>query len=413
MSSCTLKGKVFYYTLLEGLFRVHPRKGITGIIVCYNLPPNDTRLFSLFDTPYDLYNFIQTFPPEERHFFEVIPGEWRQKAHFDVDVDLSKQEGFPVTPRDANDLVTKRDEIVTFRDNLTKKLTTCISKVLSSLGVDLRDIRIYSSHSTKKLSLHIIVTSFACLTAQAAKRLYRYVVKHMPIELGEFVDPKVYSVLQQFRLLGSCKHGTDRVKRLMKAWYFDDIRIEGCHPYTDYDQFVESLVTWGMTDLKLFPELPEEEISTFKASGDIQIGSLDGEMIAFIVDKVNGETPYVAFRKISGNCIQLTRKRASFCEICQRVHEHESPFIICREDKFTGAINVLYYCGRNKQNIHLLTINKTVSELESPRESTPDLMPASNHTVAPEKRKIVKKCTPESIRKAHIDSLMEEGVSFF
>src|SRR5438445_4316354 len=112
--SVTIEGRRWYYRLVKTdntwcLFDEHPINTLDGwLVVCLVVPSeslrrwdrgNDTseeakkrkpttRLYSAFRSYLEFYDYQQHFSPLKRSFFEIILGEFAQKPHFDIDVDL-------------------------------------------------------------------------------------------------------------------------------------------------------------------------------------------------------------------------------------------------------------------------------------------------------------------------------------
>lgn len=169
--------------------------------------------------------------PSGRNYFESVPGQWIQKPHFDVDVKVTNSTSVDQLPepepaREGTDgipqprVLTKGNGSDTslaishrashlILDDLIGAIIGYVTGVLGgSDAFDVqRDIRVYTSHGTGKASYHVILPNHYHCNHHEARRFHALVVSRMDPRYAKYVDPKVYSSFQQFRALGSTKHG--------------------------------------------------------------------------------------------------------------------------------------------------------------------------------------------------------------
>jgi hypothetical protein len=154
------------------------------------------KQFALFESVAHFETWSQSVPPLKRCFYEVIQGHRTQKLKFDIDstnVEQAEQE-FPMMLKAIEDTFYN-----VYKMRLTPRaLVTC------------------TSHSDAKRSWHIIINGYCVSSNVQAKAFYNKVWEMAPktkTETGNpCLDPNVYSSLQHFRLLGSAKQGSNRVK---------------------------------------------------------------------------------------------------------------------------------------------------------------------------------------------------------
>ena len=344
----TVWGIPWYSTILEDLFRVIPRHAIgTRIIVCYNVPipgqDKPRRIFACFESPETLFRFLATVPADYQHFFEVTPGERPQKPHFDLD--FSTKAAITVGDLPADHTLEQ------FHALTTEVFDATISALLA-LGVASRDIRVYSSNNfavaPHKCSYHIVIPRYTCPNAAAAKAIWGHIDSTFPTSWrkAKYLDPMVYSTLQQFRLLYSQKAGSGRPKRLEKQWPYHGLLMTGLHPYDEYGQFVESLAGWVDGAGDEFPELPERQPSP----DDVAYVSKDAapeDIIEKAIDLMNQceqlAPPHARFVQTMGQMILLKRFTMNHCSVCNDDHIHNNPFLVVKEIS-AGTWRVTYYC---------------------------------------------------------------------
>ena len=195
----------------KGLFSVHPRSTLQNkLLICWDFPEKNKtqKIYSLFNTYIDFVKYCLILPEHLRCFYELVIGEYPQKPHFDLDLNLKEY--------DLDSI--KQKEIL---DNII----TVIIETLDKKGVVLnlkKDICLYSSHGEHKISYHIIINNYFHVNNKEAKAFYYEVINQLPKEYWEnkWIDPQVYSATQQFRCLGSQKYNTNRKKILVKKWRY-------------------------------------------------------------------------------------------------------------------------------------------------------------------------------------------------
>lgn len=348
--SYTTIGNVNWYHFLvvkerhRSLFSDYPRETLREkFTVCWDYKDHDTdkivKLYAVFPNYVHFVKFFFTVPEPLQSFYEIVLGENYQKPHFDVDIDSSDSE---------------------LGKQILSDLITGIVKVLSDYGIVLdlpRDICIYTSHGVNKQSYHVIVNGWCHTNHNEAKAFYHLVMAELPSEYGEkkWIDSSVYSKTQQFRTYGSCKTGTDRRKKLLLTWNFGESRIEHVRETDDDPQlqfledFERSLVTSTVRRCKILPSLVDTEVNRERytpSEGTIS-KDLAWEAIQLLAHKAgvtpdHPKFPY-RFSDIEGSLILLKRERPSRCRVCNRVHEHENPYLLYQPE--TG--DVYFDCRRS------------------------------------------------------------------
>ncbi len=149
-----------------------------------------------------------------------------------------------------------------------------------------------------------------------------------------YIDMSVYSPTQQFRLIGSRKYDSDRVKRMMDEWFYRGNLIK--HKYsgnvsTNGKKFIiqmqETLIVIANSG-KILPAFGNKTKiinKEYKKYGEKNIDdkSVD-EIESLIRSKLDGA---FSISKVDDGLIHLKRNHESFCKLCGRVHENENSFI--------------------------------------------------------------------------------------
>lgn len=300
------------------------------LCVCYQT--KTSRLFSIFKTPDDYQKFIKRIPRNRRHFYEVVSRR-KQKPHFDIDLKVAK---YP----DVNPVT------------LLIELVDAIKKVIKEEGIVLskENILIYDSSDSHKYSYHVIVNGYCHADHVQASAFYSRVM----VQLGnkypdDIIDFNVYKVTQQFRILGSSKQGSARIKR-----------YKPLSSYTPDDELKASLISWtyGCTDLPNF----RKTILSQSERSDVQL--TDNNVKSYInmmknkFRLKNGIIPF-QLRQIKDGLIILKRVQPTYCKVCQRVHDKENPFM------YVSKGQLIFHCRRNQQKgIVIATLEKEERSLD-------------------------------------------------
>lgn len=307
------------------------------------------RIYSVFDSYVEFYEYLQHFPRSQRAFYEIILGEFPQKPHFDLDIASSEcATRYPGL------------RIEDLAELLAQSVMTGIVTVAAELGLNLKldkHVLLFSSHGPNKRSYHIVVHHYCHSNNEEARAFYEAVVKAVSTITGgkytEFIDPGVYGPRQLFRLVGCQKIDSQRPK------IFHETFAHGSQTYThvysepvDNDEvkkltlFYESLVSFT-AGCQYLPSLVSDRKAHIKQYGQVDDLPPDAaqqcltllqqrmkETTFNITDiyghtkSVKGSAPF-SISEIRGHLILLKRHGASYCPICQlpTPHDNENPFM--------------------------------------------------------------------------------------
>ena len=293
------------------------------------------KSFSFVSRLHHLKVYQDSLPPSRRCLYEVIRGRYAQKMKFDLDIPLSEEITVPMA-----------EEV---KDYLIDSLV----KLLPKIKLD-RDVIVMTSHSEQKRSYHIVTSSLHCNDNEHAQQIYNACVALMPEWSRVYVDPKVYSSMQQFRLLGSTKLGKNRPKIFNEQWNYRDkvIRHKGStNGDKELVEMEESLISFtaGTNPIDI-PQTIEDISSTMKGIRSSIEGMVDGlkvditdqdiecahNLFGYKVLQLTGSSPRQNFPLIPSGTqelpgaviIPLRRLYPSMCRICNRSHEAENPFLL-------------------------------------------------------------------------------------
>lgn len=342
----------------KGLFSDVPRHTLSNsLIVALSYLDTDTnkefRLYTSFKSYLEFGIYQLKLPQHERCFYEIILGESSQKPHFDIDIDNKEAPG---------------EEI---KDNVIDAIT----EVLLNKGIQLKmdtDVLIYTSHGNNKQSYHVVINNYCHTNNVEAKAFYDNVMDHVKPEFTQWIDRAVYSPTQQFRIVGSQKYGSSRKKVFQKYWNYKGIVINYKYPESpdspehEMVMQLEASIVGYTGNCKFLPpfEPRMDKIKNYIESEDIDIKDATAALnLVAAAGKINVEDsrfPY-KFLGINGPIVMLKRTKASCCKICNRVHEHENPYLVV-----VGDEKAVYFHCRRAPDSKKLYLGKLAPNPDSP-----------------------------------------------
>jgi hypothetical protein len=318
-------GHNWYYTLVEnekktGLLDHHDRQELRRKFTVAGFNSDGFRIFGVFDSFIDFIMLSNKLPEHEKCFFEVIFGEFPCKPFFDIDM--------PRNPDIDDEYAIKYIE--RFILNVCQTF-----KRLFKIDLNIaHDIRLYTSHGPAKYSFHVVITNYCLANHIQVAELCKKVIDISDDEDKPYIDSGIYTEIRQFRLVGSRKKGTDRVKiparqiTLANQTYLlqsNEIIESDTHQISVDMQ--ESLVNFTL-DCALLPPLvlPKETRSVPDIDDEFAQKALDICKEYFDFEWDSPEAPFV-FRKVKRDCIYLDRRKTTYCNLCKKEHENENPFL--------------------------------------------------------------------------------------
>lgn len=360
----------------KGLFSDTPRSSLSkSLIVSLSHKDHDHNntylLFTHFKSYLEYGIYMMKLPRHERCFYEIILGESAQKPHFDLDI--------PV-PRGGN---VNGDEVV-------NNLVDGIIKVLGDRGIKIipqKDVLIFTSHGETKQSYHVVINNYCHTNNIEARAFHDMVIDHIKPENKQWVDSAVYSPTQQFRIVGSQKIGTTRVKVLSKVWLYNNTTINFEYPEPpdspehELVMQLESSIIGFTGNCRFLPpfEPRADMIKNYMDIDDVDVNDAHNAInLIAVAGKItvdDSRFPY-KFLGINGPIVMLKRTKPSNCRICNRVHEHENPYLIVIGDEK----NVYFHCRRAPENKKLF-LGKLKPSNNTGIEAVPAEMPEEDQRI--------------------------------
>lgn len=337
----------------SGLLRYNPCLSQDSILICRQ--GEEYRSFSLFEPLYLFAKEILQHSPSNRTFYEVILGDRYQKPYFDIDIDT----------------LLPKDDIEKLFFSIKNSLFNQDSRISE------KDVIIFSSHGTNKMSFHVVIDHWCFPDVESNRFFCNKVIEGIPSTLPtkKYIDSAVYKSIQQFRTFGSTKYGQDRFKKLSdiqchnlnfgiiptSSLGLDDNKVTENSPSNlKRSEFVRilfsSLITNTMSCRVLGYEIIPKKLWDASAFPDLTIEETE---LIYKLPFIQDQTFSVV--DVKNRLVALKRHSPSYCDLCERKHENENPFLTlspcgrfiyfnCRRSKGRLTYNLAEYTIHNRQS---------------------------------------------------------------
>ncbi len=279
------------------------------------------KRYTVFSNHIQLYKYLFLIPDEQRCFFEILLPHMGRKMYFDIDMD-------------------KEELIKVMKDYEEEQFITTVRRAIKKVIPQIMDkgsILVFTSHSKKKLSYHIVIDGWYVQNFEECRVIFDRVLEHIPDEWEPFFDETVYKKTQQFRMIWNHKYEKDNTKTLNEELSYN-FKIpdryssdKGKDLYTLYSSLVGKTdkcdVLMGFeVEKKVF--VPVEGAASEDDLGEVMaLFGKDSQYKKGVFDKIS-------VVEEAGNLIIPLKSHGPYeCEICDRVHEAENPYLIVKGEE--------------------------------------------------------------------------------
>lgn len=337
-----------------------------NIVICQKL---EYLSFGKFTNYLDFAkHMIKNTPVNERCYYETIFGNNRQRPYFDIEFYTTEKEGEVYLPESEAD-----ESIRQLVSIILEELNIIVNndKDVNALKNNKSHILVFTSHAEDKRSYHVVVEGYSVADYKQNKAFHDRIVEKYPDKYKPIIDHSMYKSLQQFRIVGNTKWKAHRFKTLsdtLTVSYMDNSKwYPPAIPDSNEHHFImlleSSLITFTSTCTPL-PNLVIEDKNNLS-----KFINKDGEETFYNpltpndirdalalcykfagLDFGDNRFPYSYLKTVesgaSSALILLKRHRPSKCSICNKIHEHENPYLI-----IAGENREVYLdCRRNTDN---------------------------------------------------------------
>jgi len=353
-----------------------------NIIICQQM---EYRKFAKFDSIAELINFLFGAKFSHNCFYEVIRARQAQKWYTDIDITigesliknkpLSKPENLSQFIERVNlgEEVEEENQREKFylpaseTPNVVLEVKKAIIQLLPAIKDS--DILVASSNSDKKHSYHVVIDNWCLSNNNEAHALYEEIVALLPERYKGALDHRMYKSIQQFRLYGSHKYNDTRVKTFdeeLSSWKPSITPLNEKHlEMLRLTAFIIMNVA-NCSYLRSFVKEKPKSLYEKVESGDLDKDTIK-EALQLFREKFEGADVF-NYLKHTKCFISLKRLRSSWCETCQRSHEHENPFLLV-----VGENRHIYFdCRRAGEDVPKVYIGRLGSTGEDNKNENED-----------------------------------------
>jgi len=317
----------------RGLLDRYGEETLVNKIVVAIETTNGKRNYTVFRNPRDLYDCIQATPKIDRRMHEVCLGFGPQKPRFDIDVKREELKppydtwDFDALGNRLKDLVIEGAFSVLIRDGIKPDIE--------------KNVVVCASHGVNKISYHIILHGFVHGNHKEAGAFHSEVLtvirgllkpEEQKFDLGHWIDSSIYSRNHALRLVNNHKLNETRIKYFMDSFtYKDQIHIHDLD-VDIVDERHAAITTFSHTLISFTPGctvLPMYASSKVKYEHEFDTTLLPDDLIDQVDQYLSARFGDGVFTvaDVRGSLICLTRHAPTYCDVCERTHDHVHPFI--------------------------------------------------------------------------------------
>ena len=295
-----------------------------NLIVCQQL---SSRRYTHFQNFAAFFRYYQTVPEDERCFYEILMPEKARKPYFDIDMDVG----------------------VEFGSDQEKEMFREIRKIFRELLGKQYTLLVFSSHTERKRSYHLVIDDFILQNYKECEVFYDRFTERVTEKYKPYFDRCVYKSVQQFRIVGNHKFNKDNTKKFEK-----ELSVGFKYPARCREKNAKMLhllsvsLIYNNSYCQLLGGFspPEEEKSLgFGAACE---GDISDVLQNFFAVYSPDDFQYSDCKEQNGNLLLILRRlNPTFCKECNRVHENENPFITVTG----GYRNITFYCRRKDEKL--------------------------------------------------------------
>jgi hypothetical protein len=287
--------------------------------------------YLVFDSENDMWDHYKSV--KAKHWHEVIINKKLQRLKFDIDAKAEEINDIDnIILGTSNNCDEKAlavlnliiDKIIfTFNNTYSDKIDRSFLLVTNSSGQDI--------NKSYKYSYHILIIPYGVIYAEECRNLTDTVKSSLESKVSAVIDNSINKPSQNFRLLGSSKADSVRIKRI------DNNLAEmlGTCKVDDPTNYV--LVC--NKGLKTMPSLLKT--SDIKYSYEFNIETVN-KVIELLTEK--GLIDSFTYSNFTNNIITFRRKCPSMCPVHEKVHENDNMFVTIHNNE--RGKNVYYNCYR-------------------------------------------------------------------
>lgn len=306
---------------------------------------NNNKVYNIFLYFFkwnDFINLYKAIPKENRHFYEIINNECK----FFLDLDAKSDE-------------IKKEKWDLYVEEIKNKLISIIYK-LTKKHIEIIEFESLCNSNEKKYSSHLIVKNFK-LTITQCDNLCKTIIKEIDIEKSRIIDNSIYNNWRSLRIQGCTKINSKRVKqlKLYKEQNIEIINIEGLITNLentisfntfDFNFMSDNRIITSINYKNIYQNKSIKNIKTYKYTNkDVDFIKSNYSKLELFINKWHNMNKNFITYKINNNIIMYRKILPYNCNICNRTHENQNPYIYMEVDE------IYFNCRRTDKKIVKIT----------------------------------------------------------
>lgn len=297
----------------------------------YKINDKICNIFLYFSKWISFINLYNKIPTENRHFYEIIDNNCK----FFLDLDAK-----------SCDLEIEKWNI--WVNEIKNKMTSIIYK-LTNKNIKIIEFESLNNKDEEKYSSHLIVKDFN-LTIKQCDSLCKLIMNEMSMEKNKIIDNTIYNNWRSLRIQGCTKINSKRIKYL-KNNYTDNIKIEGLITNLENTISFDSFNISFIFNTKIVKNIENNNINIYNNSinnkkyrytiNDLEFVKKNIFKLEIFINKWHKTNNNFITYKINNNIIMYKKTKPYKCNICNRIHENQNPYI------YVELNNIYFDCRRS------------------------------------------------------------------
>lgn len=262
----------------------------------------------------------------EHHYHEVVEEYAEQKLRFDIEKTLEEGETInidEVIDKVINTTIYYFDEVIpilTDKNYDTPEVRKKKEDFDGDKVVYLNEFRIVPSHedfivcsssNERKMSLHIILDGYKFKNTKIVGKIVNDITNLLPDPIKTYIDKGIYTGLKSLRVVGSCKLGDDRIKRIIRPGKLTITPLDTLITFTKYAALIDvdfagNSNIFECTQTGVYNDVNDE----------------DKRIVKRMIEE-GGYLNYFEIRSMTSTLVIMNRLRPSYCRFCDREHEKD------------------------------------------------------------------------------------------
>lgn len=310
------------------------RKETVKIRYEYKYRNKINNLFLYFSKWSEFMNIYEKIPIEERHFYEIINNECKFFLDLDSKIDNMKKEEWNI-----------------YVNNIKKCLKSVIYEITGN-KINIIEFESLIFPTEDKYSSHLIINEFR-FNIEQCKRICNIIIDKLDTKTSKIIDNKIYNNWRSLRLQESTKIDSRRIKKLkIDNQYIDTFNLDGLVTRIDdtisfnisLDNFYKSNKKTNIFDNFKFYNFNKHSDYIVNEE-DVAFIKKNYNKLELFVNKFHNCQDVFVTHKIINNMIMYIKKAPYNCNVCNRTHENQNPYI------YINHSEIYFNCRRSNRSI--------------------------------------------------------------